>query len=383
MKRKQQSALKSKAYRVFINQRNRALERIHMRAQAELNDMLRRVFSRVVEIVAYKYSLLPPESMLTQAGRAQLNQMDAAIDTAMTLTALDMAPVIKRMKVAAYTLSLAGEAEGIALARGKRSKAVVPVGTPQAEAEETYFGEPLDERVAFALSNIRRLIMKAVEQSRVMGETTAECLERVRKALPAYRLVKQPRRPLQRVKEADPRMDAFRFSIGDEGDENAPTLTTGFIDEEAWANVLEWYERDYKPRIKIEGVLVDPRSPTVDRELKNEQFYSWEIEQYTTNEFVKSVRSGQNEAAKQAGVTDFVWIAVLDDKTDDCCAWRDGLSSAEIDAKLEGAHSGDDCRVLVPPAHFNCRCDVAPLLKDMPAVEETNAPEFNEWLKSR
>jgi hypothetical protein len=370
----------SKAYRAFINDRNRALERIHLRAQTELNDLLRKAFSRVVEIVAYRFGRLAPESMMTQGSRAQLHAIDLSIDSVFTLISAEMLPVYRRLKTAAYTLSLVGEVQGIGLAGNEELQVSVPRGTAQAQAEETE-DDSLDARLQFMLSNIRRDVMEAVERSRVLGETTQEALERVRRALPSYRIIKQPKKPLQRVKEADPLMQAFKTEVGK--GEDKFKLVSGFIDDEAWENVLDWYLKDYQPRIRVEGALVDPRSPTLDRELENEQFYSWEGEQLATHEFVSSVRSGQNEAASQAGVVDMVWIAVLDSHTcEDCCEWRDGLSTAEIERKLKGERSDDECRVIVPPAHFNCRCDVAPLLKDMPEVEESNAPEFNEWLNS-
>lgn len=393
------AATQSRSYRAFINDRNRALERLHLRAQAEINDLLRGALNEMADLVRLKIHSVEPEARLTKAG----TELQKSLESGLLRVAHEYAPriagVIETLKRVSFALGLVGEAEGIALAQGKPGKVELLADKIKLAGQNTEQGDDIPNRVMLALLAIRRDVIGAFEKAWVLGEGVPDAMDRVRRAMPSYRLLKQPKRPLQRVKEAGV---TFIYPDEDELDsEDMATLarlgmvaqmtggatelsaTSGFIDDATWANVLEWYQRDYQPRIRIDGALVDPRSPTFDRELDNEQFYAWQVEQLTTHEFVRSIRDGQNDAANQAGISDMVWIAVVDDKTDDCCLWRDGLSSEEIERKLATTHKDDECRVSVPPAHFNCRCDVAPLLKDMPEIVKSNAPEFEAWLKSK
>ena len=378
------AATESPQYKKFRLERDAALERIHNRAQLEINDILRGLLARAIEIIAYRYSQILPESLLTQSARAQIFALDLSLDTAFTHGVKDMIRVIQRMKAASYALSVVGEGEALGRAMGKPAKANVPQGTAQAHAEETFSGESLNSRVTYALSNIRRDIMGAIEQARVLGENTQECLERVRKAMPSYRLVKRPKKALTKVKEAKvkaPGQDFSRFEIGTK--DEPVSFSMGFIDPDVWDDIVEDAMEEYLPKVRVDGALIDPRSPKTDALFEDEQRYSWEIENEVTNEFVHGVRSGQNETARQNGITDMMWIAISDDKTDECCAWRDGLSSAQIEEKLNTTHKDDECRVIVPPAHFNCRCDIAPILEGMPEAPKSELPEFTEWLMSK
>jgi len=396
---KMKTATQSRAYRAFTNDRNRALERLHLRAQAEINDLLRGALNSMSDVIRLKIAYVEPEARLTKTGSELQKSLEAGLLKVVEEYAPKIAGVIETLKRLSFALGLVGEAEGIALATGNPVNVDADLGRIQAAAKDTEQGDDLRARVMLALLAIRRDVIGAFEKAWVLGEGVPEALERVRKAMPGYRLLKQPKKPLQRVKEAgvtflypddEDLEDEERDTLARLGmvarmtGEGAElTATSGFIDDQTWAHILEWYSKEYKPLIRIDGALVDPRSPTFDREFNNEQFYSWQVEQLTTHEFVRSIRSGQNDAANQAGITDMVWIAVVDDKTDECCLWRDGLSSEEIESKLSTSHKDDECRVAVPPAHFNCRCDIAPLLKDMPEVEQSNAPEFEEWLQSK
>ena len=69
-------ANQSRAYLKFISERDQALETLYVRANQEINDLLRRAMTRAVEIVAYRYSQLKGEDALTFQGR----RLTAAID---------------------------------------------------------------------------------------------------------------------------------------------------------------------------------------------------------------------------------------------------------------------------------------------------------------
>jgi hypothetical protein len=111
--------------------------------------------------------------------------------------------------------------------------------------------------------------------------------------------------------------------------------------------------------------------------------YTWEVEQELTEDFVQSVRSGEQEAAKAQGINDFMWIAILDKATDECCALRDGHSSSEIEDMLDqGKLDSEDCDAIVAPGHFNCRCQSAPMTDDLPERVEIDYGSFDDWLGS-
>ena len=74
-------------------------------------------------------------------------------------------------------------------------------------------------RVALALGRIKTKILDAVQLSRVLGETTAETLDRVRKTFPKLKRVQKPKK-LAPIKEAKRPHDAstpFDFDFINEG----------------------------------------------------------------------------------------------------------------------------------------------------------------------
>jgi hypothetical protein len=77
-----------------------------------------------------------------------------------------------------------------------------------------------------------------------------------------------------------------------------------------------------------------------------------------------------------------MWIAIIDDKTDDCCLKRDGLTSTQIEEKLRGEWEKDECQAKVTPAHFNCRCRMAPVSDDLPDQAPADFGGFDEWLNA-
>jgi hypothetical protein len=135
------------------------------------------------------------------------------------------------------------------------------------------------------------------------------------------------------------------------------------------------YTDEYIPETRAPEFVYDVKQDSGEYE----EWYGWEIEQEITNDFVTSVREGQETAAKENGVTDFVWIALLDSVTDDCCRWRHAKTSQEIIDELKDKHADDECKAVVPPAHFNCRCDLAPMV-DMPDEPPPDFGEFDKWL---
>jgi len=366
-------ATDSPAYRSFIKDRDDALETLFVRAIHEANDLLRRAMSRAVEIVAYRFGQVESDDMLTIRGRRNTEAIDRDVGIEFSLAARHIAKTIEEMNAAAYALALTGEAEAIGRALKIPTKHDVTKASAKAISSEDMEGESIEGRVFLAFSRIRRDIMDAVELARVKQETTGEAIERVKRALPKARKVKRPKKKLGKVTEADALIAPKKLS---------DVFAFGFVDDETWAQVVTQILEPYVPKWRGPETVFD-----LETEDLTEEWYGWEVEQYLANEFVDKVRSGEDAGAKQNGIRDMVWIAVIDDKTDPCCAWRDGLTSSEIEKKLSaGLHKDDDCRVIVPPAHFNCRCRMAPLLDVQDSGEfelpASNAKEFDEWLSS-
>lgn len=355
------SAVKSKAYTSFVYHRDKALEAILTTAQQRINDELRRVFTRAVEIVSFRYSSIAKDSLLTYAARHALSSISNAIDQEFVSSASIIGDIIVDLKKKSYRLASAGEAKAIALASGKETDEELP---HKDDSELNAMGENIYERTYLSLSRINRDIADAIELSRINREDHPAALRRVLNVLPDSRTIVQPKKVLKKVQEAQRDVEL--------------TLNT---DDSEWDDLISDYMDEYVPQNRGPEAVYDITPPGEPSDY-SEEWYQWEMEQSITHDFVASVRDGQNDAAKENGVTDFQWIAIIDDKTDECCAWRDGLTSTEIQDKLDGEHADDESDAIVPPAHFNCRCTIAPVLEDMPDAPASNEEEFDQWLNS-
>lgn len=299
-----------------------------------------------------------------------LRSVDEEISREFSRTQQTVGRVFMRLKMLAYGLALSGEAEAIAQARDQAGKVAMTQDAAMEQAISNFFGENIGERIQLAFDKLRRRILDAVQLSRVQGSSVSETLERVDRALPGGAWVKRPRRVLKPVKEASPGPLKRIASVALE--DGRVDLAQGFIDDELWQQITEYYLGEHVPTYRFRG-------PEEDSDY---MYQTWEVERDLTHEFVAAVRAGQNKAAKQNGVVDFQWIAIIDDHTDECCAWRDGLTTSEIEKQLRSKRKDDPCDTSVPPAHINCRCTIAPMLDTMPEAPESNAKEFDEWLNT-
>lgn len=107
---------------------------------------------------------------------------------------------------------------------------------------------------------------------------------------------------------------------------------------------------------------------------------SWETQQRVHTDFLMNVRNGKDSRAAANGITDFMWITQITEKTCSSCGWRDALSTSEIEQKLKTEQLSDPLRGIAPPLHELCSCELAPILKGMPEPPESNEAEFNKWL---
>lgn len=341
-------------YRRFINERNRALDRIHWTS----NRRISKIFRSFLERIALA-------SLAHYRGVDQRGFIGAQVNDYVSL----LVDELNRLRVAASVLAYAGEAQAIGLATGKEQAVKWDMRDSQEVSQDSVRdGELLQNRVRLALNRVVRKAIDAAELANVSNEDETEALERIISSFPKTKRYKRIPAPSQRLKEA--------------ANSSAPkTKLTGFISDDVWNTVVDWYRTDV---IKVD------RSPMgiidMGEYYEQDDVYVWELEKELTEMFVKSVREGGMDAAKENGVEDFVWLAVIDDRTDDCCAWRNGLLLSEIEKIIsEGkAPDGDECQdSLTPPIHFNCRCELAPATSDLIEPDpdyEAEKITFGEWL---
>jgi hypothetical protein len=214
----------------------------------------------------------------------------------------------------------------------------------------------------------------------LLEETAAEARERVRLAFPKKRKVRGVKRELKPVpfREAGPKRPPKGFDQEDDllavnVSGETYSAAVGYVDDSAWSSMVDDY---------LGKELPGPRGPQDIVDVLGADRYEWEVEQDMMHDFVERVRSGQESAAKENGIVDFMWVAVVDQKTDDCCLKRDGLGSSEIEEKLKGPWKEDECKATVAPAHFNCRCVMVPMSSDLLDVPTADYGDFDQWLNA-
>lgn len=355
-KKKKIAAVESPRYRRFIADRDRALETLLNKSRAQMHDVLRGTFATVREKIALHFATATPVAS-TFDGSRFLDAIDKQIGQEFDKSANLIGGILLKLRVNAYTLALAGECEAIGQALDQTVKVEVIRDDIMEYAVEDFAG--LGNRVKYAFDKLRRKLINAIQLSRIDGSTVQEVLERVDRALPSGRFVKRPKKVLRPLKEAaknkEPKQD----------------LAVGFYDDATWSSMVDDYLKDYVPTYRM-------RAPDVETDY---QYAGWEVERDMTNDFVKSVRDAAKRGAAINGIQDFMWIAVIDETTcDECCGDYgckdfDTLSTKQVEKLTKGD-------VVSPPAHYNCRCTIAPLLEYMPELPESNAKEFDEWLNT-
>lgn len=369
---------KSPRYREFVTQRDQALEAIHSRFQYQLTDILGGALQRTMEIVSYWYDH-------SRSSQQLMKSTDMDITGTFHNAGLEMVQVVQHMRRNAYILANAGEAEAMARTTGKKSKVSLSKDKLAKIAnKEMPAGGTIQARVDLYLGRLKRKILDAIHMSATLDEERGEAMERVKRAFPAIRHYRKPQNELKAVKMTESeKSDRIAHVLGYIQPDNESkssrmepvTLTEGLIDADEWSDMLDSYQKEYVPKW---------RGPDSDLEVmkgEGRPQYAWELERDMTQDFVQQVRDGQVDSANENDIDEFQWISVIDSKTDDCCVWRDGLSTSEIELELSGEHSEDECDATVPPAHFNCRCTLAPMTTDMPESPPQRIGEFSEWLE--
>ncbi len=352
-------------YSTFSNAKNKALEGLLLKARARVGDDLRHFMLLVQLEVQRSYPTFNLE-FLDPYTANNIRALDQSIDRHAYTISIEMTSHWLALRSYVYTLAHASEQQAVIQTKNGKPHKISKDDVHKAVFAPTQFGS-VEDRAYLSLSRIRRDVIDAVEMSRIMGDALPACMERVLKAFPRPEIVKQPR-ALRRIKEAD-YIKKNDSSLLD------------FVDEQEWEEILDEYKSEFVPKWR------DPRAGTLESPVSigdEDGFvvYPYQLENELTEDFVQKVRDGEHEGAKSQGITDFVWIAVVDNRTDKCCLKRDGLTTAEIKDKLEGEWQKDECRGVTPPIHPNCRCRLAPATDDIPDAPENGTADFEEWLNS-
>ncbi len=353
MKKKAVRVDASQRYRRFVLERDRALERILLNFQLQASDISGHAFRQMLLIAA---------SSVARQRKSQDWDVGLQHDLTMIahMAALQVAPVIERTKRLAYSLAGAGQAEALGIAGQPKSKFRHTTSFTDS-IRDSLAGGPIKQRIKMYFMRVAHDVVDAARMSDLTGEERAAAEKRILRALPEAKPA--PKRAPVVLREAakKPGFDREDMSVN-------------FVSDQEWDEIADAYVKKYVPSGRGPNDIVNPGSKAED------VIYNWEVEKDLTEEFVYAVRAGDHDAARQSGVDDLLWVAVLDARTDYCCEWRDGLTTTEIESELSGSHKDDECRTSVPPAHFNCRCRLVPASSSISDELPNNAKEFDEWL---
>ena len=370
-------------YKRFIEERDKALEHIFLKyrlANTLVMDQLKSmILSHVHSVVAQ--------------GKRGLPHFETLLKANFSMAAQASAELMLRQRASTFILAKVGEAEAIGRALGKVQKVdASKEAIDQAiHADTMYGGHPFD-RIEYYYNKLMRKVLSSVEHALLVEESIEDALKRVEKAFPKTYTFERPKRQLRRLKEAeDPEwLKKAKEDIEDELaakglaleipiEKIKQDMMQGIVDEETWEAMVQEYLSEYLPTTSYTRSAADF---TIDD--AGNKVYDWELENEESTDFVRGVRKPQKDAANENGIIDLMWIAVSHKTLCESCQWRDGLVSSEIEDKLKSEHEDDDVDAIVPPAHFNCYCKMAPVTQELldATPDDSVEKEFNEWLKS-
>lgn len=382
-------------YKAFVNQRDEALERILRNNRIKITDITNKTFIDVMSLIQSRWPGLVAEPY----NKSKIKQLEEQIDQVIGVAVQTIAWEQIMLRRAVYMLSHAGEAEAIAQTTGKTAK--LNLGHNEI-VKKSYKNLPdgtdLLRRIELYFQDIGKKIISAVNHALIFEDEPDEMLGRVFLALPKKRAL--PAKPvLKKVKKAkiaEAKKPKFTTNDDDKsgveigfGPRGGVSIQTPDWDQASWDHTIKQSNEDYIAIDRSPETFFDMKNPLSKQPIVSEidetdKIYGWELEQQMTHDFVQSVREGQIDAANFAGINEFIWIAVLDQKTCQyCCEWRSGLLTSEIEKTLaDDPELAEHCDVVVPPAHFNCRCGIAPVVIDLETIDSENisTKDFQDWL---
>lgn len=366
----------------FTKQRDKGLEEYLLKNQQRISQILTGTFIEIEKLIRLMWPRVESNGYFFAMARSTATTLEEHCKMKL-LSQLDpIASILIVQRKVVYSLSRAGETEALARALSKGAK----TGSEFLDSlikhlnQNLDTGGPIAARVELALTRLGNDIVDALMRARLQEMKLEEVIENVNNALPAVKRFKRVPNTLIDTKAMSEAFPISKLGVMIQPDEEETAHAIDGIDEGIWESLVEDYRANFLPKYRGPDSVFD----IPDEHGDDYEMYGWEIEKEITHDFVKSVREGKIDAANENGIKDFIWVAVVDDRTDECCLWRDGLSTSEIEDKLNGERSGDECDSIVPPAHFNCRCDLAPASEDIldtpPPGEKYSS--FEDWLEN-
>lgn len=359
-----QTLFESPKYKSFVQDRDKALEQIHLNTQLDLSRMVFDFLERIEGFVAKQIVQHNPN---VHTLNLLSNQLDVFIQHQIGNMFASFLKRIESMRQNVFLLTYASEAEAIGRATQKQltsSPQMFQFKITQAKSAQTIHDQDLTKRVWLAFYKLKSRIIQAFNLALVQELTPQETLDKVKGAFPKLQTYQRPPRELKPIREAgfdpnDPDQKQF--------------LDLSFVSDTDWNLAVQAYKDTELSPTRFDQSLATS-GPFAQ--------YNWELEQDVTDDFVKQVRDGQVQAANDLGIKDFVWVAIIDDKTDECCLKRSGHTSQEIQKMLDnGKLKPEVCDAVTAPAHPSCRCQMAPVAS-VNQVEGPDWKSFGDWLNS-
>jgi hypothetical protein len=305
----------SAKYKKFIKDRDTALEHIYKNYQVDISNELNTFLMWMTDLIRSRLSRVIHNSNSVFFIPHILKDLDKEYDKRKPLVVNQITMTFAKMSQVTKALSFAAQAEALARSTGNIKN--IKLQTHKDNYLINSFGHPIPGRIELALDRIKRRIWDKIQLSMVDGSDLTTAMDRVISAMPKQKRFKiQPR--IKHLKEADVKVT----SLGE------TDLLTGTITDEMWDAILDAYRRDEQIDRRGPEYLVSGKAGDEDA------VYEWEVEQQAADEFYSSVMVGDKDAADQSGV-DLIWIAVLDDRTGDSDAWRDGRLLSEIETTID------------------------------------------------
>jgi hypothetical protein len=358
----------SKRYVAFIKGRDEGLTAVLGKYLTRIDSVVETLKLRTEEIAAHMCAGQPGKHM----AKANRDAFEKRVSNLFSFGIEQTYSLVRQLRRTTYVLTYAGQAEGLGRALGKPQSCNISHDEVMLLVNQPGVGGgDLHSRIEYSFHNLLRDVVQAFQLSQVMESPWPETLERIQRAFPSKRAL--PRR-MARVRMTE--SSRWQQPPPEDGSEQeTPNFSFGTMDDADWQEAVDDYQDEFikSGRGPYDSVFGTDENPDADGFR-----YQWEIENEVTNDFVQSVRAGDVDAANENGITDFVWISILDPKTcQDCCVPRDGMTSAEIEEALEsGKLDADACDAIAPPAHMNCRCRPGAATADLP---EQSPPDFGSW----
>lgn len=343
-----QTLWESPEYKRFVNDRNEALEKMHSRAQSELSEVLHS-WLRVVETSLY--GILSMRSYGRARTVAQCVHEFSHVVEPLLFGAIEASSKINsKLQRMTWLLSYVGELEAVGRATGKVNHRAEVLSIPDPDMTK------LRDEAWASYSKLLNKIKDRLTSALLRELPNDEAIQYVKSSFPKPVKFKFKKRVVRAV-------EATRKQGKD-------IVVTDFLGDGEWEEVISYLRQELPKSRFSDDVLSDDE----------QERYEWEYEQKLSDDFVTAFHNGEIPAANELGIQEFVWVSVIDNKTcETCCLPRNGMTTSEIEEAIHAGILDEDCDAVTPPAHPNCRCQIAPV-GDTKQVEGPDWAGFNTWL---